>query len=84
LLLLHANPGDARDWEAVVPDLSKRFRVIALEWPGYAQSPLLPDPETISTLWFYGILVELFEKMKFERVILVGNSLGGMIAARFA
>ncbi|NDG83711.1 MAG: alpha/beta fold hydrolase [Proteobacteria bacterium] len=39
LLLLHANPGDARDWEAVVPDLSKRFRVIALDWPGYAQYP---------------------------------------------
>ena len=34
MLLLHANPGDARDFEAVIPALSQRYRVIAMDWPG--------------------------------------------------
>ena len=38
LLLLHANPGDSRDYEAVVPALSGMFRVHALDWPGYGLS----------------------------------------------
>ena len=31
LLLLHANPGDSRDFDAVIAELAKHHRVIALE-----------------------------------------------------
>jgi|TARA_Y100000589_G_scaffold112457_5_gene106908 pimeloyl-ACP methyl ester carboxylesterase len=39
-LLLHANPGDSRDFEAVSAALADYGRVIALDWPGYGRCPL--------------------------------------------
>ncbi len=38
LVLLHANPGDSQDFEAVIPALAKQYRVLALDWPGNGQS----------------------------------------------
>jgi pimeloyl-ACP methyl ester carboxylesterase len=31
LILLHANPGDSQDFEAVIPALAKQYRVLALD-----------------------------------------------------
>lgn len=50
LLLLHANPGDHRDYDAVIPALAARFRVIALDWPGYGAS-MPPSPRCQSGFW---------------------------------
>ena len=44
LVLLHANPGDSRDFEAVIPALACTHRVLALDWPGYGASDLPADP----------------------------------------
>jgi len=58
LVLLHANPGDSKDFEAVVPALSKTYRVLALDWPGYGQSAPPQQPELVGVLFFYQALRE--------------------------
>lgn len=39
LLLLHANPGDPRDFDAVLPQLARHYRVLRLAWPGHDETP---------------------------------------------
>ena len=84
MLLLHANPGDARDFEAVIPALSQRYRVIAVDWPGYGRSQMPAKPETRGALFFYDVLREFVEALQLPPAIVLGNSLGGNAAARRA
>ena len=84
LVLLHANPGDSRDYEAVLPALAQRHRVIALDWPGYGASAMPADPALCDALFFHGVLREFLQRMNLRDAILLGNSLGGNAAARLA
>ena len=82
VLLLHANPGDSRDFDPVIPALAQRHRVLALDWPGYGRSQMPAAPQTRDALFFHGVLREFIDALHLPPVILVGNSLGGNAAAR--
>lgn len=84
VVLLHANPGDCRDFEAVVPTLSEHYRVLALDWPGYGQSQLRKPAESVDVLFFYEVLREFVAALALPPAIFIGNSLGGNTAARLA
>lgn len=83
LLLLHANPGDSHDYEAVVPALAKEFQVHALDWPGYGLS-LASQPDNLSAMAFADLLEDVVGSLGSEPVGIIGNSVGGFAAARFA
>lgn len=84
LVLLHANPGDSQDFEAVIPALSEQYRVLALDWPGYGQSSLPKQPEKVGVLFFYQVLREFLTALALPPAFFIGNSLGGNAAARLA
>ena len=84
LVLLHANPGDSRDFEAVTPELSRHARVIAMDWPGYGQSTMPAYPEKRGAHFFDEVLREFLMVLGLSQVTLIGNSLGGHAAARLA
>lgn len=84
LVLLHANPGDSRDFEAVVPALARHARVIALDWPGYGLSSLPDQPEACNVHFFDDVLSAFVAALALPPVTLIGNSLGGHAAARLA
>jgi len=42
VLLLHGQPGSARAWDAVVPELSRHHRLLVPDRPGYGRSALDP------------------------------------------
>ncbi|MCX5688778.1 MAG: alpha/beta hydrolase [Planctomycetota bacterium] len=84
LVLLHANPGDSKDFEAVVPALSRTYRVLALDWPGYGQSAPPPQLELVGVLFFYQVLREFLAALALPPAFFIGNSLGGNAAARLA
>jgi pimeloyl-ACP methyl ester carboxylesterase len=84
LVLLHANPGDSRDYEAVIPALAQDYRVLALDWPGYGQSDLTQPPEAAGVLLFYKVLCEFLEALDLPPALFLGNSIGGNAAARLA
>src|SRR5512139_1270545 len=43
LVLLHPLGSDRRVWEPVLPRLARHFEVIALDLPGFGDSPALPE-----------------------------------------
>lgn len=84
LVLLHANPGDGRDFEAVIPALASRYRVLALDWPGYGRSDLPAEPASATVMLFYRVLREFIAALALPPAFLIGNSVGGNAAARLA
>lgn len=83
LILLHANPGDSRDFTAVIPALAQHYRVLALDWPGYGSS-WVPRPEQMHNDFLISILREFITALKLPPVTIIGNSMGGHTAARLA
>ncbi|SFM38820.1 alpha/beta fold hydrolase [Marinobacter zhejiangensis] len=84
VVLLHANPGDSLDFEAIIPALSQNYRVLAIDWPGYGQSAIPPSPDSATVFLLYNILNEFLDALKLPPAIFVGNSVGGNVAARLA
>ena len=84
LLLLSANPGDRRDWDAVIPDLARDHRVIAVDWPGHGDSPAPEPPRPMTAMMYATVLAELAEALGLEGAIVLGNSVGGYAAVRLA
>src|SRR5262245_13322652 len=67
-------------WLENLPHFARRYRAIALDLPGFGRSPMPSWPSDIPA---YGRLLHDFcEKLGIERSpMLVGNSLGGFVAA---
>lgn len=84
LLLLHANPGDPRDFDAVLPALSQKYRVLRVSWPGYGWSPAPEPPQSASAMGFADLLEALVLKLDLRGLRIIGNSVGGFAAARLA
>jgi pimeloyl-ACP methyl ester carboxylesterase len=84
VVLLHANPGDSQDFEAVIHELAKNYRVLAMDWPGYGQSALPQNVEMADVLLFYNVLCEFIAALDLPPAFFIGNSIGGNAAARLA
>jgi pimeloyl-ACP methyl ester carboxylesterase len=82
IVLLHGPAGYAAHWLRVIPDLVTTHRVIAPDLPGHgASAPCAGVPDNDALL---GWLDDLIECTCSTRPIVVGQTLGGAIAARFA
>jgi pimeloyl-ACP methyl ester carboxylesterase len=88
VLLLTANPGHVKDYDAILPILeSKGFHVFGINWPSYGESSIenVPDDEIASgASYFYKVLVQFVEDMQINNALLIGNSVGGYCAIRLA
>jgi pimeloyl-ACP methyl ester carboxylesterase len=82
IILIHGLGGSAESWSALMPLLSRDFLVYAPDLPGFGQTPLAPEGVSVATHVLY--LERFLDALGYPRAILVGNSLGGWIAARFA
>jgi pimeloyl-ACP methyl ester carboxylesterase len=82
IVLIHGLGSSAETWAALIPLLSKEYLVYAPDLPGFGKSPLAPEGTNISTHVLY--LERFLDALGYPRVTLVGNSLGGWIATRFA
>jgi len=82
IVFIHGLGSSAEVWAAVMAQLSHRFRVYAPDMPGHGTTPLAPEGTDIRTNVYY--LKRFLDKLGLTRVTLVGNSLGGWIATRFA
>jgi pimeloyl-ACP methyl ester carboxylesterase len=82
IVLLHGPGAHAAQWLRVIPDLVTTHRVVAPDLPGHGASETLTGPPTQDAV--LGWLDDLIECTCAERPVLVGQALGGAIAARFA
>jgi len=82
VILLHGLADDIGVWESVIPALAAKHRVIALDQIGFGRSdkPLLSYRVTT----FVDFLDGFLNQLKIDRASVVGNSLGGWVAADFA
>ena len=81
IVLVHGLGGTWRYWYRTIDALQDRFRVVALDVPGFGRSDNL-DPFTIEGAG--DILLAAWEAAGVERPLLVGHSMGGAIAASLA
>jgi pimeloyl-ACP methyl ester carboxylesterase len=82
IVLIHGLGSSAETWAMLMPLLSKEYLVYAPDLPGFGKTPLAPEGTNISTHVLY--LERFLDMLGYPRVTLVGNSLGGWIATRFA
>jgi pimeloyl-ACP methyl ester carboxylesterase len=82
LVLLHGPAGYAAHWMRVIPGLVATHRVVAPDLPGHGASGFCDGP--LDTERVLAWLAELIDRTCTSPPALVGQLLGGAIAARFA
>lgn len=81
LVLIHGIGHRWQAWEPVIERLAEDFDVIALDLPGFGESPSLREAGAAQTMEnVLQALRENFEAWNIERPHVVGNSLGGAIS----
>jgi pimeloyl-ACP methyl ester carboxylesterase/membrane protein DedA with SNARE-associated domain len=75
VLLLHGSPGRARDFERLAPVLSKQFRLLIPDLPGFGYSSReIPDYSFRAHARY---VLQLLDYLGVERAHIVGFSMGG-------
>ncbi len=82
MLLIHGLGDEADTWRHVITPLSANRRVVALDLPGFGRSD---KPERSYTIpFFQNVVLELLDTLAIQRVVLVGHSLGAVLAHSIA
>ena len=84
LLLLHGFSGHRDDFIGVMPFLADGRRVIALDQRGHGDSVSGPGAAGYSFEQLVADLLAVLDALGIERIDLLGHSVGGMVALRFA
>jgi pimeloyl-ACP methyl ester carboxylesterase len=71
---------NARDFEALAPHLAQSFRVWALNLRGRGDSGWAKDPMSYVPLTYLQDLEQLVEQLKPDQLVIIGTSLGGILA----
>jgi pimeloyl-ACP methyl ester carboxylesterase len=82
LVLLHGAGGYAAHWMRVLPELVRRHRVVAPDLPGHGDSATWPEGPDRRRI--VGWLDDLLDCSCSGAPVIVGETLGGAIAARYA
>jgi len=78
VVLLHGFGGCWQNWLTTIPRVAAERRVVAVDLPAFGGSSV---PRDVLTPSYYARVVdELCEELGLGRVVLVGNSLGGLVA----
>lgn len=79
LVLVHGLASNLGFWRYNIPELAERYRVIAVDLPGYGRSAKSDDyPYTLS--FFAETIRDLVAELGLGDVTLIGQSMGGQIA----
>ncbi len=81
LLLLHGGYGSIHDFQQVIPDLAKHFRVIAVDSPGHGRSE---QADSLSFDLMADYISDMIDKLQLDSVYIIGYSDGGIIALLLA
>ena len=84
LVLIHPLGGDRRVWTPVLDRLAVERDTIALDLPGFGDSPALHDGADSSPAVVAALVAEFLAGIGVERPHVAGNSLGGWIALEMA
>ena len=83
LLLIHGTSSSLRTWDGVTAQLKNQYRIIRFDLPGFGLTGPNPNHD-YSTRYYNEVIDSLLRALQISRVIIVGNSLGGAIATKYA
>jgi pimeloyl-ACP methyl ester carboxylesterase len=79
IVFVHGISGSWQNWLENLPHFGRNHRAIALDLPGFGASPM---PSWPIDMHAYGrLILDFCEKIGVERGAIVGNSMGGLVAA---
>ena len=84
LVLLHPLGSSRRVWDPVLPALAAHHDVIAVDLPGFGDSPPLPPDVEPSPAVLGAAVAGLLDDLGVTTPHLAGNSLGGWVALELA
>ena len=82
VVLLHGFLENKQMWNAFIPELSKRNRVIAIDLLGHGATECLGYIHTMEDQ--ADMVQSILQELKIRKVVLIGHSMGGYIALAFA
>ncbi len=82
LLLIHGMAGSSATWRAVIPALSKKYRVLAPDLQGHGESTKPRGDYSLGA--FAASLRDMLDELGITRATVIGQSLGGGVAMQFA
>ncbi|AST96353.1 alpha/beta fold hydrolase [Shouchella clausii] len=84
VVLLHGFPQSWVLWRFVIPDLVKRYRVLAIDLRGYGDSDKPEGIEGYTKANMAKDINDLVTHLRLEKVALIGHDRGARVARRFA
>lgn len=84
VVLLHGFPQSWVLWRFVIPDLVKRYRVLAIDLRGYGDSDKPEGIEGYTKANMAKDIYDLVTHLRLEEVALIGHDRGARVARRFA
>lgn len=81
IIFIHGLGSYIPAWNKVIPELSKTYRCIAIDLPGYGKSTKAPHSGLMT--YYADVLKEFTEVLNIETFNLAGHSMGGQIAIVF-
>jgi pimeloyl-ACP methyl ester carboxylesterase len=78
IIFIHGLGSYLPAWDKNIPELSKNYRCIAIDLPGYGKSSKNPHSGLMS--FYADVVMEFVNKMGLKQVTLAGHSMGGQIS----
>ena len=84
LILLHGFKTTASVWKPFVPELSKHYRIIAIDLPGHGRSDYMDTTDVYLHKRAAEYILGLFDKLQIDSAYVMGISSGGFITLYMA
>lgn len=82
VVLLHGFLENKTMWDAFIPELSKKNRIITIDLLGHGETESLGYIQTMEEN--ADVVYDVLSKLRIRKAILVGHSMGGYVALAFA
>lgn len=79
LLLLHGFTGSSQNWQELIPTLSSRFQIIAVDLLGHGRTDSPPDPARYQMAEAASDLITILDELGVTQAHLLGYSMGGRL-----
>jgi pimeloyl-ACP methyl ester carboxylesterase len=82
LVLLHGFLGAKGIWAETIQNLSRSYRIIAIDLPGHGDTPCIGYAHSMEMM--ANCVKAVMNHLKLKRYVIVGHSMGGYVALAFA
>ena len=80
IVFIHGLGGNISHWTKNIQELSKSYRCIAVDLPGYGYSTDANKNDSGQLAFYADALIQLSKKLSLKNITLAGHSMGGQVA----